>query len=178
MTALNIKQTIKNKGFTLIELLIVIAVLGTLSVVVLLALNPVQQLARTRDAGRKSTVTQLGHALEAYATAHNGVYVAEGSTWITGLQTAGEIAAVPSAIAYSISGVSACTTNAQNGICYDASAAAGTAPIVVYARLESLAESSKCASGNPFSVYSTADGRGGTVCSATAPAPGTQTFVD
>ena len=54
------------KGFTLIELLIVIAILGVLAVVVLVAINPVQQLARTRDAGRKSSVAQIGHAVAAY----------------------------------------------------------------------------------------------------------------
>ena len=83
------------KGFTLIELLIVIAILGVLAVVVLLALNPVQQLARTRDSGRISAVTQLGHALEAFATSNNGTYVPENVTWITTLVNAGEIATVP-----------------------------------------------------------------------------------
>lgn len=43
-------KNIKNFGFTLIELLIVMAILGVLAVVVLVAINPVQQLARTRDA--------------------------------------------------------------------------------------------------------------------------------
>ena len=46
------------RGFTLIELLIVMAILGVLAVVVLVAINPIQQLARTRDTGRKSGVTQ------------------------------------------------------------------------------------------------------------------------
>src|SRR3990172_12613779 len=96
----------KQKGFTLIELLIVIAILGTLAVVVLLALNPVQQLARTRDAGRFSGVTQLGHAVEAYATGNNGVYPAE-AAWATTLQNAGEIATVPAEIRYTASPVTA-----------------------------------------------------------------------
>ncbi len=176
MTA-NTNRILREKGFTLIELLIVIAILGTLAVVVLLALNPLQQLARTRDAGRQSAVTQLGHALEAYATGRNGVYVTPNATWMTTLQTAGEIATVPSAIAYSITGTAPCTTNVQNSICYN-SGAAGAAPAIVYARLESQAQISRCASGqNAFSVYSTADGRGGVVCGATEPATGTQTFL-
>ncbi len=167
------------KGFTLIELLIVIAILGTLSVVVLIALNPLQQLARTRDAGRQSGVTQIGRALEAYATSNNGNYVAENATWMTSLVTAGEIQVVPSAINYSVSGISACTTNAQNNLCYDASAAIGTGPIIVFARLESTSSNSKCtAPAVAWSVYSTADGRGGVVCSQTAPVAGTQTFAD
>jgi len=167
-------------GFTLVELLVVIAIIGVLAVVLLIAINPAQQLARTRDAGRKSAVTQVGHSLEAYATSHNGVYVAEGATWIGSLVTAGEISTVPSGIKYTISGVSACTVNAQNDFCYDATTIAGGSPAIVYARLESQSELSKCASGQiPWVVYSTADGRGGTVCTlGSEPAAGSQTFVD
>ena len=62
------------RGFTLIELLIVMAILGVLAVVVLLAINPAEQLARTRDTGRVSAVTQMGHAVQAYDTSHNAVY--------------------------------------------------------------------------------------------------------
>lgn len=173
-------HTTLKKGFTLIELLIVIAILGTLAVVILLALNPVQQLARTRDSGRISAVTQLGHAVEAYATSNNGVYVPENATWITTLVTAGEIATVPAAITYSIAGITACTNNAQNTICYNATTAAGGAPIVVYSRLEGAANNSRCAAATPnaYAVYSTADGRGGIVCRAAAePVPGVQTFL-
>jgi prepilin-type N-terminal cleavage/methylation domain-containing protein len=46
------RSSIYNYGFTLIELLIVIAILGVLAVVVLVAINPIEQLARTRDGGR------------------------------------------------------------------------------------------------------------------------------
>lgn len=166
------------KGFTLIELLIVIAILGTLAVVVLLALNPVQQLARTRDAGRKSGVTQLGHAVEAYATTHNGTPPAEAG-WATTLVSAGEIQVTPNAINYSVTGSAACTSNAVNGTwCYDM---AGTS-FVVYSRLESQSAISLCAAGQvAFTAYSNSNGRGGTVCAAggtTVLAPGVLTFVD
>lgn len=165
----------------MIELLIVIAVLGTLMAVVVIALNPLQRLAQTRDAGRKSSVTQLGRNLDAYAVNNSSVYVAENATWITALVTAGEITTVPSAVAYSVAGISACTVNAQNGYCYDATTAAGGAPAVVFARLESTADNSRCAAATPeaYAVYSTADGRGGVVCRAAgaAPVPGTQTFL-
>src|SRR3990167_4264750 len=92
------------RGFTLIELLIVIAIIGVLAVVILVAINPQEQLARTRDAGRTSSVTQLGHAFQAYGTSHEGDYVAETSTWITTLVLAGEVATEPGALAYTISG--------------------------------------------------------------------------
>jgi prepilin-type N-terminal cleavage/methylation domain-containing protein len=182
---MNNTKTGLRSGFTLVELLIVIAILGTLAVVVLVALNPAQQLARTRDAGRVSTVTQLGRAAEAFATNRNGVYPAENATWISGttanpgLQNSGEIATVPAAIAYSIAGVAACTTNAQNGVCYNATTAGGGGPIVVFARLESQANNSRCTTAGQvaYVVYSSADGRGGTVCAAAEPTPGTQTFL-
>jgi prepilin-type N-terminal cleavage/methylation domain-containing protein len=169
------------RGFTLVELLVVIAIIGVLAVVILVAINPVQQLARTRDAGRKSSVTQLGHALEAYSTSRNGVYVPESATWITTLVTAGEMAVVPAAIAYTITGITACATNAQNGWCYDATTAGGGNPIAAWARLESQTSISLCTAGQfAWFVWSTADGRGGTICTASTatPAPGAQTFVD
>ncbi len=146
----------------------------------LVALNPIQQFARGRDTGRISAVTQLGRAMEAYAASRNGDYPDEGTTWITDLVNAGEISIVPAATTYSIAGISACTTNVQNGNCYDASAAAGTAPVVVYARLEANANISRCTAGQwAYTVFSSADGRAGVVCTAAsgAPAPGNQTFL-
>lgn len=180
------KNKLNIKGFTLVELLVVIGVLGVLAVVVILALNPAQQFARTRDAGRKSAVTQLGHALEAFATARGGgTYVTElANSWIkdcvspnTCLVGAGEIAVAPTLLKYG-AGISPCSNAMQNNYCYDYDTAAGTA--VIYTRLESLAESSKCTVANtvPYFVYSTADARGGLVCSVAEPVTGTQTFID
>jgi prepilin-type N-terminal cleavage/methylation domain-containing protein len=66
-----------SKGFTLIELLIVIAVLGILAVAVLSAINPIEQINRSRDTGSRSDAEQLIGALDRYyATA--GYY-----TWKT-----------------------------------------------------------------------------------------------
>lgn len=164
------------KGFTLIELLIVMAILGVLAVVVLVAINPVQQLARTRDAGRKSAITQMGHALEAFYTAHGATYVPESGAWITALVTAGELSTVPSEITCSVAGCGVCATNRQNNTwCYDATTAAGGEPAIAYTRLESASEISKCTAGNAYFVWSTADGRGGLVCGG-EPLPGTQTW--
>jgi len=161
-------------GFTLIELLIVIAILGTLAVVILIALNPVQQLARTRDAGRISGVTQLGHAVEAYATSNNGQYFDDSATWANALVTAGEIAVVPALITNSLTGY--CTGHYQ-GWCYDVNGANTGA--TVYAALESDSQNSKCASsgGQSYAVYSTADSRGGIVCSVASPGSN-QSFVE
>lgn len=169
-------QMLIKKGFTLIELLIVIAVLGVLAAVVIVAINPFQQLAKGRDAGRLTATAQLGEANVTYAVANAGSYVTANASWITSLQTSGEISTVPAAIAYSISGISACSTNVQNNICYKQSSSTG--PIVVYARLEATNNISRCPAGqNAWATYSSADGRGGIVCSGAEPAPGNQTFL-
>ena len=161
------------RGFTLIELLIVMAILGVLAVVVLVAINPVQQLARTRDAGRKSTVAQMGHALEAYYTTQNAEYPAA-SGWATSLVNAGEISVVPAIISNSLS--SLCTTSPDNGWCYDEDTLTAA---IVYAALESDSEvTSKCGGSDSWFVWSTADGRAGLVCDNTEPTAGSQTFTD
>ncbi len=164
------------KGFTLIELLVVIAVLGVLATVVIVAINPFQQLAKGRDAGRQTAVSQLGEANVTYATGNNGTFQTANANWATNLQTAGEISIIPAAIAYSIAGITACTTNVVNGICYKATAVTG--PIITYARLEATANNSRCtAPAVAWAVYSSADGRGGVVCSQAEPAAGNQTFL-
>lgn len=50
-------------GFTLIELLVVVAAVGIISTVVLVALNPVEQLRRARDTNRISDMQAMNSAL-------------------------------------------------------------------------------------------------------------------
>ncbi|MCJ7805866.1 type II secretion system GspH family protein [Patescibacteria group bacterium] len=66
------------KAFTMIELLIVIAVLGILAVAVLSAINPIEQINRSRDTGNRSDSEQLISAIDRYY-ANNGFY-----PWTTG----------------------------------------------------------------------------------------------
>lgn len=170
-----------NKGFTMIELLIVIAIIGALAVAVFVGLNPIQRLAQTRDSGRLQNTVQLGRALEAYAVGNGGLYVTEDATWVTSLVTAGELTTAPQTTTYSITGMAACSTNVQNTYCYNTTNGTTGGPVVVYAKLESTANNSRCASGTPeaYAVYSTADGRGGIVCRAAASEPvvGVQTYL-
>ena len=79
-------------GFTLIELIIVIGVLGVLAAALLIAINPVEQLARGRDAGRISSVTQLARAMQAYLAAQGtAAYPAASNVWQNTLVTSGDI---------------------------------------------------------------------------------------
>lgn len=56
----------KTAGFTMIELLVVITILGILAVAVLSAINPVEQINRGRDTGRRSDAEQLLSAMDRY----------------------------------------------------------------------------------------------------------------
>lgn len=62
------EKTAHKKGFTLIELLIVIAIVGVLAAVVLIAINPAKRLAQARDSGRKNDVGQMAVASQAFFT--------------------------------------------------------------------------------------------------------------
>lgn len=169
----------KSSGFTLVELLIVIAVLGVLAAVVLVAINPLEQLAKGRDAGRKSSVAQIGSALQGYYTT-NSAYPATATlsdTWLTNLVTSGELKIVPTnaAVGSYAPGCSG-AVGGQSGFCYTTD---GTDSIA-YALLESKAAKSLCAATEiAWEVWSSADGKAGIVCTASTatPAVGTQTFV-
>lgn len=155
------------KGFTLIELLIVMAILGVLAVVVLVAINPAEQLARTRDAGRSSAITQLGHAVQAYYTSRSE-YPPKAS-WGVDIVAAGEMTAIPDAVVHA-DGATCGTSGAVNDWCYDDQGTPIT-EVIIYTKLESTNNTSRCTGVGelPYMLYSAALGRGGIVCSASEP---------
>lgn len=161
----------QQKGFTLIELLIVIGIIGVLAAAILVALNPLEQFARGRDSGRISTAQQLGKTVQSYSTSQDAVFPPQGTTWLTTLQTAAELKAVPTNPT-SAGYTAGCFTPgvAQNGICYQAN----VTNFIVYMRAEAAASTAKagCTTGQiTWIVYSSAAGRAGVTCTAASTDP-------
>lgn len=169
-------------GFTLIELLVVITILGVLAVIVIVAINPTERQARARDTGRISSVNQIGRAVVAYYTSR-GEFPSDDGGWADDLLNVGELSTFPSGIDYVAYSVEECSTYVQPGVnptyCYDYDS---SNEAIVFATAESQSYTSKCSSPNvAYFVFSTADARGGTICSDGDPAPwtpGTQNYVD
>ncbi len=161
---------VKQSGFTLIEILIVIAVIGTMATVALIIINPAERQAQARDTGRIASVVQLGRAIQGYYTAR-GDYPLE-DTWAQDLLDSADIGTFPAGIAYRTGG--GCTTFVQPAVnptyCYDEEVASGNG-FLVYSQAESDKYNDKCPGEAGYFVFSSADTRGGTICSATDPVP-------
>ena len=83
------KNIQKNKGFTLLEILLVIAAIGILAAIVLIAINPNRQLAQARNAIRQTDINTIQKAIDQQALDNTpgGVYLSA----ITNLTTPTEI---------------------------------------------------------------------------------------
>ena len=150
------------KGFTLIELLIVIAILGVLATAVLVSIDPIEQINRSKDAGRLNSVNALGHAVQAYYTGQQTMPVV--ATWNTDLVNTGNLKSFPAAP----TGGTTCNTNKVSGFCY---AIINVTDAVVFTQVES--KSSKTKTGNvncatPWVVYYTSQGKAGLACDTEA----------
>ena len=175
---LNIKSRFSSiKGFTLIELLIVIAILGILAAVILVAIDPVEQLAKGRDAGRKNAVSQLGRAITIYYTSK--LAYPPIASWNTDLVASGEFKNFPGAQTPALLvGPLACASGnvANTTYCYKLDTTVPENPrYVVYTKMDSRAERSKGVCGQSFAntwyIYASSEGQSGIYCNATEPTP-------
>lgn len=60
------------EGFTLLELLIVIAIMGIMSTVLVVVINPGRQLAKARDTERETDLLGILGAVYQYTSEHSG----------------------------------------------------------------------------------------------------------
>lgn len=144
---------ITKKGFTLIELLIVMAVLGVLAAIVLVAINPAEQLARGRDSSRLQSVAQLGHAMQAYVTSQGSFPSTNGVNptlpWQENfLVSSGDLKQVISVSPTLNTG--SCTQNAQGNICYvNVYTGSVITDAIIYTVVESKSETVRAESTKP-----------------------------
>lgn len=161
-------------GFTLIELLIVVGILGVLASAILIALNPLEQFARGRDAGRLTAIDQLGNTVQSYAASQSSSYPAQGPTWMNTLLTASEIKSLPTNPSSPGYTLGCYTANvAQNGICYQTNSLES----IIYVRAEAQSNIVKaaCTTGEvAWIVWSSTAGKSGLICTTanTDPAVG------
>ena len=145
------------KGFTLLELLVTIGVLGILSTVVLVSINPLEKLRQSKDAIRKSGISQLATALRGYYVNYFA-YPPNSYTYMNVLVAAGEISTPISPV----SNTAACLGGVyyQNGFCYHNAGAYA----YVMIPLESNREKQKCSTGDSYYMWDPKQGKIGVVC--------------
>ena len=70
---INMRKKVK-QGFTLIEMLIVVAIIGLMATVIVVAVNPVHQLAKARDTQRETDLYSILAAIYQYSSEHSGAW--------------------------------------------------------------------------------------------------------
>ena len=162
-----------SKGFTLIELLIVIAVIGVMAAIVLVAINPAEILERGRDSGRLSSVNQLGHATAQFMTGQNMAPSAATvanigllysvTNWEDVLAKSGDLnAAITQPTNSTCGGLGA--GSKQNNFCYLESAGTSGTDFIIWTDAKSQSMKAKCptaATNWPVIIYDSTLGKAG-----------------
>lgn len=100
------------KGFTLVELLIVIGLLSVIALIVIAAINPLEQANRARDTRYKADGSQLLSSLERYFATHSSF------PWVTPIGTIADSDSsfgfiTSSDVNVGLCGNAACTTDGE-----------------------------------------------------------------
>lgn len=103
----------QQKGFTLLEILLVVAAIGILAGIVILAINPNKQLGDTRNADRRADVNTLLEAVYQYALDNNGSLPSTIPTSSTCNTATNEICANGAASCTGVVDLSVLTTNEE-----------------------------------------------------------------
>jgi uncharacterized RDD family membrane protein YckC len=159
----------KGKMFLAYFILFIIplfAIFGIIASVVLVSINPSEQMERAKDAGRKSGVLSLGHAIRSYY--NNTVSYPSLANWDKEL-IPDELPKIPS-VGSATDPV--CKGGSEvGGYCYNVATINGKEEAIVYALLTSKQNKNKCVKKDAYFVYSTLGSLSGISCGI--PLPGT-----
>lgn len=160
------KKLVLRGGYSLVELTIGVFVVFIFAIVTLILIDPQQLILQKRDATRLKEVVTLGEGLISYAKSKNGTLPTSNKNWLVDLHARGEISKIPDPIEYE-NAAALCKTNQHNGFCYTTDGVTPAHSAIVYTKLESVAENTKCNVSfgeTAWAVYDLVMVRGGIVC--------------
>lgn len=155
-----------NSGYTVFELVIGFTVLFLFAILTLYLVNPRQLTLQKRDTNRLKNITVIGEALISYSKSKNGSLPLSNTNWLTELYSRGELSQIPKAIEYDNIAAS-CKNNQYNGYCYVTDGKIPAQLAIVYTKLESVNQNTKCnvsLGETAWAVYDLVTIRGGLVC--------------